>query len=399
VLLAVVANFAAYLSLARAAGQDPWLSLLAFPLGLGFSFYFGFLNFLLATPLVLACVTLALHYGRSPSLRAGLRLSLALALSFLTHALAFAVALSASFLVAVGEGGAGLKRVKVYWPFALGAALIAPWIPGFLQSGTASGHPEQWALGIDRLWDLPGSLLALGRADDVATGFALSLLIVLGLALGRPARDWQRFTLLGLALGLYLLFPFELRGVSFLYPRFAALIVPGAILAAAGSSPVLGTWRRRPLLALLAVIWLGLFGLRLHVFNIEAQSFDAATADLPMRLRVRPIIARRASEGFPGVPAFLHFAAYYQAEKGGYLGYSFGRYYTNFVHYRPGVDQGMGEDQEWSPQLFDARREVPHYDCFIVRMDRDVGRLLFASSGAKVKLVAQAGMFWVYLRE
>ena len=103
-----------------------------------------------------------------------------------------------------------------------------------------------------------------------------------------------------------------------------------------------------------------------------------------LNLRVRPIIVRRATDGFPGVPAFLHFAAYYQAEKGGYLGYSFGRYFTNFVHYRPGVDIGMAEDQEWNPQLFDARREVPKYDCFIVRMERDVGDVLFARSPRNV---------------
>lgn len=399
IFLAANATFAAYLYLLRSVEQDPWLSLLAFPLTFGFSFYFGFINFLLATPLVIVAVALALRYGREPTVRGGLRLAFVLALSFLTHALAFAAALGAAFLITLGEGRGEARKLSVYFPFALGPMLILPWLPGFLQSGSTSQHPEQWLLSLGRILDLPGALLALGSTDGIATGFAICLVVLLVLTLGGRARAPQRWVLLALAVGLYLFFPFELRGVSFLHPRFAALVVPGAIFAAQGSEPWLRAGLRRPLLALLCALWLGLFGLRLHVFNIEAQSFDEATRDLPMRLRVRPIIVNRATEGFPGVPAFLHFAAYYQAEKGGYLGYSFGRYFTNFVHYLPGVDIGMAEDQEWNPQLFDARREVSKYDCFIVRMDRDVGRILFARSPRKVSLVAQAGMFWVYRTE
>ena len=202
-----------------------------------------------------------------------------------------------------------------------------------------------------------------------------------------------------LAVLAYFAFPFKLRGVSFLYQRFAALIIPGLLLLAAGERPLLPWWLRRPAIALFSASWLGLFAQRASAFNREAGDFAGVIGELPARLRVRPMIFANQSAAFPGVPLFLHFPAYYQAEKGGYLGYSFARYYTCFVRYKPGVDIGMAEDQEWNPHSFDARSEVPKYDYFIARAGSELARPLFRGSPQRVVLERHVSPWWIYRAE
>lgn len=396
VLASVLANVALYWLLLRSVKQDEWLCLLGLPLSFGFSFYFGFTNFLLGTPLILASVVLALRYSEQPSARRGIPFALMLGATFLAHVIAFAIASAVAFLLTARPVRSVRGLLRDYWPLLAGLACVVPWIPGFTRSPDISAQPEIWVLGWGRLWALPATLLAATPADELAGWLGGAVLLLVLLSLGKPSRSVARYGLLLLAVLAYFLFPFKLRGVSFLYQRFAALVIPGLMLLAAGQRALLPWWLRRPAIALFSACWLALFVQRQRDFNQEAGDFPGVIRDLPARLRVRPMIFANQSLAFPGLPLFLHFPAYYQAAKGGYLGYSFARYYTCFVRYKPGVDIGMAEDQEWNPHTFDARSEVPKYDYFIARSAGDQARPLFRSSPQPVILEKHVSPWWIY---
>jgi hypothetical protein len=399
VLLSVLGNVAAYWWLLRSVGQDEWLCLLALPLSFGFSFYFGFTNFLLGTPFILATVVLAIQYSAQPSARIGLPFAAVLGATFLAHVIAFAISSACAFALTARRIRSWRGLLRDYWPLLGGLVFVLPWVPGFLNSPDISEHPEQWRLGWHRLFGLPSMLFASGGADVLATRLGIAVLILVALSLGTPSRQWGRYGLLALALLAYFLFPFELRGVSFLFERFAVLIIPGLILAAAGARSLLPKWLRRAALVLFSAGWVGVFSQRMREFNQEAGDFPRLIRELPPRLRVRPLIFANRGSAFPGTPLFLHFPAYYQAEKGGFLGYSFARYYTCFVRYQPAVDIGMGEDMEWNPRDFNATVEVPKYDVFIVRADWDAGGALFRHSPQPVTLETHSGPWWIYRAE
>jgi len=396
VLIAAAGTLGVYWFLLRAVEQDEWLCLLGLPLTFGFSFYFGFFNFLLAIPLILATVTLALRYSRNPNWRTGLLFAAALGVTFLAHALAFAISSACAFLLTARRIQSWRGLLRDYWPLAAGLGCVLPWLPGFLSSPEISAHPEQWNLSLDRIWALPATLFAIGPADRTATYFGYSALAVVLLSLGRPSKTLSRYALFAIAVVAYMLFPFELRGVSFLFPRFAALVIPGLILLAEGPRSLVPSWARRGLVVLFSSAWVAVFALRMQQFDVEATGFSEVVEKMPKRMRVRPMIFANQSGVFPGAPLYLHFPAYYQAEKGGYLGYSFARYFTCFVHYRPGVDIGMGEDMEWAPRRFDAAREVPKYDYFIARSENDVLDTSFRRSPSKIVLETSAGGWWSY---
>ena len=396
VLLAALGTVAVYWFLLRTLKQDEWLCLLALPLTFGFSFYFGFFNFLLATPLILTTVTLAYEYGKQPSRRNGVIFACALAITFLAHALAFSISMACSFFLIARRTPSFKGTLRHYWPLLAGLAAVLPWVPGFLTSPDISAHPEQWNLSWGRLTALPATLFAIGPVDQTATYFGYGALALVALSLGRPSKHWSRYCLFAIASVAYMLFPFELRGVSFLFPRFAALIIPGLILLADGQRSLLPRWPRRGLAVLFSAVWVGVFALRMRDFNEEAHGFREVVEKIPNRMRIRPLIFANMSGVFPGAPLYLHFPAYYQAEKGGVLGYSFARYFICFIHDRPGVDMGMGEDMEWAPGRFDAQREVPQYDYFIARSEHDIAARSFRNSPKQIVLEASGGGWWSY---
>jgi hypothetical protein len=409
ILFAALANVGAYALLLRTVEQDIWLSLLGFPLTFGFCFYFGFLNFLLATPLIVAAATLALRYGRQPHTQGALLVAAVLATTLLTHGLAFIVATYTALAVYVGERGRCVWRsVASLWPFAVPTLVAAPWLLRFGSTGVSSEHPYRWTPRefpsrliheFTRILEFPATLLAFGPGDSLAAVFGLCLVLAAMLSLSRYSSAWHRWTLYGVGVWGYLLAPFEVLGVAFLYERFASLVVPGMMLLAGSSAPVLAAERRRPIVVLLSLAWLAILFARVHAFNVEARDFDAAVASLPPRLRVRPLVVAKKGEVFPGLPVYLHFPAYYQAKRGGYLGYSFARYSVLLMRYRPGVDPGMAEDEEWKPALFDASREVPRYDCFMIRAESDVEPSFLRDTPSPIRLAAHVGRWWIYRTE
>jgi hypothetical protein len=145
----------------------------------------------------------------------------------------------------------------------------------------------------------------------------------------------------------------------------------------------------------LTLVWLVLFGVRLAAFNRESAPFHALLASLEPGLRVRSIVFDRASSALPGVPVFLHFAAYYLVEKAGVLGHAFTMYPNSVLRLRPGAHSLTAPGSEWVPQSFDAVREGPLFDYFLVRSAVDRKAQLFGVS-SEVVLESRAGSWWAY---
>jgi hypothetical protein len=395
VALGLVAHVAAFALLVRRLGHDPWLGLLGVPTALGYAFCFGFVSFLVAVPLVVFAIAEALFHTERPTPRTGLVLAGLLSLTLLAHGIAFALAVLAVLPLSFRGGGRFVARVL---PLAPPLVFAAAWIlPG---TSTSRIGDTYWALGIDRIAELPAMLVGIGSADGAALAAGLGLLFGAGSLVGTPSRRAERFVPLVVALAGCLAFPALFRGVGPLSPRFAVLLVPGLLLAfepraaeAQRSSARVG----RTALAALATGWVIVWLVRLPAYNRETAGVHALVASMPAGLRVRPIVFERESEAYPGVPALLHLPAYYQVTKGGTQGYSFAMYPISVVRYRVGVPPRMGGGAEWRPEGFDWRRESDAYDYFIVHSTSDRTRALFGTAHGVV-LDARQGDWWAYRR-
>jgi hypothetical protein len=393
VWFSVVLNLVTVELLARRVGHDPWLGIFGFVTAMGLCFYFGFICFVLAMPLAVGALSLALSHGQAPNLRDGAWLALLLSLVLTAHGIAFVLAFGTAGLLLLRGGGSLLARLCPLLPAALLAAL---WIAPGPVSERIGG--DFWALSFARLADFPALLVSMGSADHASILLGLALLAATFVALGfRPVRRLERYLPLVLLCGGYLLFPTMFRGIVLLHTRLPYFFLPIALLAFA---PPEASGARQRLVTRAGVLgvtltWLVMFTLRLAAFQGEAADFHALEARLRPGASVRPLVFERQSRVFPGVPAFLHYSAYYYVEHGGSQGYSFAQYPLSVVRYRPDVVAPMQGGAEWRPDWF-RKDEIPDYDYFLVRSSFDRGEELFG--GAPVELEAHEGSWWAYAR-
>ena len=392
VWLSIVLQVVAFAALVQQLRYPRWLALLGLPLGLGYGFYFGFISYNLALPLVLFSISAALQHRERCSWQTGLLLAGTLSATLACHG--FALGVGMAMVSPPLLRGAGRL-------FARLAPLLAPplialvWlVPGpSIQSVGAT----VWAPRLLELTQVPARLVGVSSQDIVASSVGVGLLALLGLTLLRPRRPLEMAAPLVFVLGGYCLFPAMQSGFGPLHPRFAAFVVPALLLAFEPRRAP--RWPHLPKLAFaLCAGWFGIFAVRLVKFSDETRPVAALIADLPAGLSVRPIVFERGSRAFPGVPALLHLSAYYAAQKGGFQGYSFAVYPTSVVLYTESAPRGMWGGAEWQPERFSATDELSRYDVFWVKSSKDRTEELFGAFRYEVSLVLHQRDFWVYRR-
>jgi hypothetical protein len=380
--------------LARRLGHDAWLGLVGFPTALGHAFYFGFVSFSFASVLGVFCLIAALNHAERPSLRHGATLALLACVLLAAHGMAFTIAMAMVGLVLLQGTGTWWQRLA---PLTVPFVLTCAWI---LPSGTTDRlGPDDWTVSPNQILDLPASLVGMYGDDRIAT---LGGLLILALVLGNlrlvPRSALRALPLVFVVAG-YAFFPPGLLGLAWLNARFTGFVIPALLIAflpkpRSGDSVGL----TRPALAAVTVTWLAWFGVRLVEFNREARSFYELVARLPSGLAMRPLIFDRTSRAFPGVPVYLHYPAYYQVEKGGSQGFSFAVYPSSAIRFRGAHPPLMDAGAEWNPKAFDATREAPRYDYFLVRSELDRSAELFANATVPIELDAHVGDWWGYRR-
>lgn len=393
VLLAALGNVFALWVLAHRLGHSPWLCLLGLPLTFGFSFYYGFVSFLLATPLVVLVLASAFEHAKFSRWSSGLALGALLCVTLVAHGFAAAIAmLSVAPLLIFGPIRTLPRRVApLVAPIALGLLWLTPTLrrPSLNDYSIPPGRAHQWL----------SMMAGPGSFEDVAAlslGVAIAVLVVLHL--GRPSKAPGRLGLLVVATLGYALIPRLFWSTAFLHERLVAFVAPALMLAFEPRRP------SRRVLALSAtltlatcVTWLTLFSTRLAGFNREMADYHALVDGLPAGLRLRPLIFQRDSRAFPGAPAYLHVSAYYHVAKGGLPAYSFAVFPSSVIRYKAGHSSVLAPGMEWVAERFDSSTEAELYDYFLVRGEPKQLEL-FANSPVPIVLDACRGSFCGYSR-
>jgi len=395
--VAVLALPCSFLLWFKHTGQEErWWALLGFPLAYGFSFYFGFLNFVLALPLGIAALAWGWSYAHAPNLRRGLAVLVAGLVLFLAHGLVmcFALAITASLiLVHAPNVKAAARRL---WPVALW--LIPLIIYALLFSRMSEqGHWvgtrwQRWNLGWDRVFFLPHYLIGFPQ-DWLGAVWVLAVALAAGYVL-RPARAAADWIPSAWALAFLLLGPDTFMGTKFICYRFAAFLPPFLL---AGLRPRGSPARMkavRGVVFALTLLWLVVLSARFRGFEEEARAFHAVLERLPPQKTVLPLIFDPHSEHVYGLP-YLHFATWYEVEKGGRAGFSFLDFGRALLRNRPGVHKLADEALQITPEIF-AWDEYRHFDYFLVRAKEDQGPALFARADVPVECVVRSGKWYLY---
>ena len=403
VWLSLVGHALAFAVLVRKLGHAPALVLLGLPFALGYSFYFGFLAFNAALPFGILSLAAALDHCAYATLRTGVKLGLLLCLTLVSHGflLGMTVVCILPLLMrgahradGAAWSSASVAAAKRLAPLVAPALLAVIWLgPG---SSARSIGATLWEPRLLDLMQIPALLLASSGADHWASWLGVAMLTWLVLSCGRPVREPARLLPVVLMLLGYCLFPISLSGFTPLHPRFAAFIVPTALLALQ-PRPAPLTPKLPGLIAITTFAWLGLFTWRLRDFERETQPIADFVQRMPGGLRVRPLVFEATSRVYPALPVLMHLSAYYAAEKGGRQGYSFAMYPTSVIRYAASVTPMMLGGAEWHPEWFSPRDELEKYDCFLVHSEHDRAAAVFAERLPEVRLAFHERDWWAYM--
>ncbi|WP_395855917.1 hypothetical protein [Cystobacter fuscus] len=417
--------------LLRGLGRPTWPALLALPLAYGDNFGWGFINYLAALPLALVCCGLFVraltrtHQRRAWA--AGLALCLATVLLFHVQVFAF-LALALPWLLLttpvpedVGARGPSARlrpRVPALLGVVPGVALFLSWVvlrlgqPSEVETGAPwkawgpmlSPQNLAWksfAQNRAELLEVLANLLRDGsdRWPLYAVGAVGACALVLGLVRPAPSPEGPiaRLRMPGLvllALGLYFLLPFDIRGYTYyLNTRYAQL----AALLALASLPVTPPPLQRVLRLASAACALPLalvLGQGFRAFSREASEWDVLVQSTAPRPRVMGLIFD-ASSRVVRHPVFLHGAATLAGARGGGTNFSFALTPHSPLRYRGTPPPTF--PSEWRPQEFDYATQGAAYDHFLIR-GAPPSRVFGARLQNELSVAAHAGESWLVRR-
>jgi hypothetical protein len=386
-------------ALLRALGRDDRLALFALPLTYNAHLILGFFNFLAAIPLCLLGLALAVRLRRRASVGRGVALGAVALVTFYTHVVPFAFLGLGASLVALGPGlRATVARGLPLVPAALAAVVWSRVSPAGKATSAAAlgdGAPESggpvatFASASEALRDLPGWVTDVFHGERDAQLFVAHLALLalcVGLGAGPFRRDLDRAregsppeaalggaltrrlaVLPALAFVAYFLTP---TGYDWIWPISARFPLLALLLLV----PVLPAPRGLPALALAAAVSaVALLGFReagarfLAFEREEVGELDEALAAIPPGRRVAGLVFDKYSQQVK-FAVFLHAVAYYQADKGGAVMFTFADFpQSPFVFREDRRPPRVGPRWEWMPERVDPRHDLAWYEFVLVR--------------------------------
>ncbi|UIF86863.1 hypothetical protein [Cupriavidus sp. UYPR2.512] len=392
--------------LRRQFGADKRLDWLYVPGFFGFAYTWGFVTFLVAAPVGLLAILLAYRYADSPTYKTGKRLFVVSVVLFFSHGLTFlfASAIGVAFLVCK------LKRVERVFMASLPYGLVGVvcllyvWHIRSIEVEYVYSSPEViWG------WDMRRLLLFFlapwgGWWEDrfFLIGGLLMLSVPWCLGARVNAREPAACIPMLVALAVWIFVPHHAGRTTFLYERFALFILPFYALmfnhpqAAARYRPAV---LRRPmmcqaLLALACVAYLGTQTARIVGFAAESKDFDVLLGAAEPGKKALMLIFDANSTAAGNRGAYLHFPAWYQAERRGLVDFSFAWFPPQVVRYRPSRLPAVSPS---NPREFTwTRNRGQEYRYYFVRHTEPLSTTLFENTRCQVSLLKSVGVWSLY---
>ncbi len=396
--------------LARVWRRSPWLALLSLPLTWNALVNIGFLNYIIALPVLFGVLALARRYAESGRWQRGVALALLLVLLFFCHVIAFLIGMGMTVFVLVWHGE-GRERLTRLWVVLAAAPIGGQWIWRKFVAleatvegrtfGTRSGNLGLWFL---KPRELVGQLYEWSLQyfrDGVDRKMAWTALVIwLALMLvGLVARlrgtaevqlRWRDRSLelmTVLCAIAYFFLPSHMNEMSIITERVVMQVI---LMLTLWPQLEFTAWRRWlivPMLAL-AIVYAWTVRLEFRRFEqLEIASLPDGLRDLPTKSRFCYVLVERDNETtFMG--AVWHVPrAIFALQHGGLVDDSFAvRPYTP-VQYKPGAMPTPLIGNFWTnPHLFD-------YDNVLVRA---ATAPVYADMSPYLKRIWHQGHFWLY---
>jgi len=386
--------------LIREVGGNRWWVFAVFPSVFGFSFDWGFFNFLVGVPVALLLLVAALRHAAAPTWRSALLLAAGLVGLFYVHVLLVGYVALILGLIIVSKREDWKLELRALSPLIVLAPLVLLWL--YVTQNTESMSRRAM------IWELPGLTPRLLRLFSEVAGadpsdwilfvglFAFALPLFLG---ARPSRNPTRWIPFGTTVAIFFLVPHEFFGTAFLYSRYAVFAIPTWLCAMEPKQdrdPLSIRMVLGPALALTCTL---MTTLQFWSYEPEVAGLKQIIDRMPSNARALSIPVRRNS-AYVRTPVFLHTSAWYQAEKGGVVDFSFAVNFPPLFRYLPGTEPKIPRLFVWYPAMLDWERHgASTYDFFIVRDYGQDPSPILTNINAPVSFVGRSGPWQLFQRD
>lgn len=390
-------------ALLRAAGADARWKWVAIPGSYGFAFYWGFLSFIVATPVALLFLIQAIRFARQPTLRNALATAAFSVFLFFCHVIVLCFVSLAALGYLVGCNYRNIRQLAIRsLPFAAPLPLIAIWLVAtYTTEISASSTPMAYGgpfLG--RLYQL--LLQPTGR--DVFSPFftvpaAAAVVLLPVLAGSRFSPRPERWLPFAVGLLVFFIIPGYIMNAGFIAYRLGIFLTPLWLMA--WDAPSEGSarpseqnleWLALPIVLLWVVFNVG----RFSAFAGDSRSFDTLMAAAEPNRRVAAMVEENTTRWF-STPVYMHHVAWYTSTHRGIVDFNFADFYSQTVRYKPDVGPRISEPLAWAPRDFDWERDGGAvYDYFVVKSGLDISAAIFKQKRPAVELVQHVGSWWLY---
>ncbi|UEP48216.1 hypothetical protein LMA00_00125 [Burkholderia ambifaria] len=405
---------AAYVALRRRLGTDPRLDWLCVPGFFGFAYEFGLYSYLVATPVAMVFLALALDYAEQPTFRRGAVLALVNLALFFSHGLifVFANAIGGLFLL-VRRPRTFSRALLAAWPYAVLALVTVLYALVHRDVDLAPMYPFTVIWTINPLARILSAMFyPWGITSD--NGLLLAFLLIVAAPFLMASKANRHVTAYVPALVVTIVWfgvPLFAINTFFLFPRFAMFLLPfyalmfrAPVQAESGRA---GTpWLVLMTQLILAGICAGFVaqqGVRVVRFADESADFDVVANAIEPAQRGLGIIVDRASVAADNPFVYENFPVWYQAEHGGFVDFNAARFPPQIVRFRLDQLPGVGPSDVSPLPLYRhfnwQRHQGRLYRYFFVRAETPLPDAFFANPDCRVVRVKTAGEWSVYEKQ
>ncbi|MCR4470493.1 hypothetical protein [Burkholderia sp. SCN-KJ] len=405
---------AAYLALRRRLGSDPRLDWLCVPGFFGFAYEFGLYSYLVAAPVAMIFLALALDYAEQPTFRRGAVLALVNLALFFSHGLifVFANAIGGLFLL-VRRPRTFSRALLAAWPYAVLAFVTVLYALLHRDVDLAPMYPFTVIWTINPLVRMFAAMIypwGITAADSSVLVFLLIVAAPLLLA-SKANRNITAYVPAIVVTIVWFGVPRFAINTFFLFPRFALFLLPFYALMfrepVPGEPGRVGTpWLSRATQLILAAICIGFIAqqsMRVLRFADESADFDTVANAIEPAQRGLAIIIDRASAAADNPYVYENFALWYQAEHRGFVDFNAARFPPQIVRFRLDRLPGVGPSDVAPLPLYQhfnwQRHQGRLYRYFIVRAETPLPDAFFANPDCRVVRVKTAGEWSVYEKQ
>jgi len=391
----------------RKVGADERFKWLVIPSTMGFTFYLGFLNYLVALPFGMLLLIFTVRFDRNPSLKNGVLIALYSVFLFFCHVivLGYVSLLALAYLAGANYNYKKFKTLIFrYLPYTTPLPLIAMWL---LKTTTPVDYTHISPLQVIFHYDLRRFSVLIEGVTGFDSFFYPFILIVCALIIVFPFITKARFNKsparwfpLVVGIFLFFFFPFFAFGTACLYPRFGGFLTILWFLVWDPSENKTNSWHWTVIA--MVFVWVLLNVFRFNLFDKDAKGFDQIMAAMEPEKKVLSMIVEPESPYFKfhgHANLYMNFSSWYGALHNGFVDNSFAAFGGMAIRYKVDRRQklvNIHHGRGWPLQFRWQDHYGALYDYFIVRAKKDMSEELFKEKRNAVALKAQSGMWWLY---